>query len=49
MSDQAEVIEDDAEEDAYVLDPKSIAAILYAVDIEDQAKLTELTRGRDHV
>ena len=42
MSDQAEVIEDDAEEDAYVLDPKSIAAILYAVDIDDQAKLTEL-------
>ena len=30
------------EEEAYTLAPKDVSAILYAVDIEDQAKLTEL-------
>ncbi|ETX14739.1 magnesium transporter [Roseivivax halodurans JCM 10272] len=30
------------EEDAYSLDPKTIAAIVYAVDVSDQAKLVEL-------
>ncbi|MGA9411059.1 MAG: magnesium transporter [Roseobacter sp.] len=42
MSDQTERSEVEAEDDAYMLGPKAIAAILYAVDIEDQAKLTEL-------
>ena len=42
MSDQTEVVEVDAEDDAYMLGPKAVAAILYAVDIDDQAKLTEL-------
>ena len=42
MSDQTEPAEVEAEDDAYMLGPKAIAAILYAVDIEDQAKLTEL-------
>ncbi len=42
MSD--EIVETDIakDDDAYVLGPKAISAILYAVDIEDQAKLTEL-------
>jgi magnesium transporter len=30
------------DDDAYMLDRKAVAAILYAVDIDDQAKLTEL-------
>ncbi|MGD9295429.1 MAG: magnesium transporter [Roseobacter sp.] len=42
MLDETEQPEVDAEDDAYVLGPKAIAAILYAVDIEDQAKLIEL-------
>ncbi len=42
MSDQTEQADAEGSEDAYVLGPKAIAAILYAVDIEDQAKLTEL-------
>ena len=42
MSDQTEQAEVEVDEDAYMLGPKAIAAILYAVDIEDQAKLIEL-------
>ncbi|WP_300032195.1 magnesium transporter [uncultured Roseobacter sp.] len=42
MSDQTDQIEPEVEEDAYLLGPKAIAAILYAVDIEDKVKLTEL-------
>ncbi|MFK7744567.1 MAG: magnesium transporter [Roseobacter sp.] len=42
MSDQSVDAPEVTEEDAYLLGPKAIAAILYAVDIEDQAKLTEL-------
>lgn len=48
MSDDNEMIEEEAkvEEDrsdeAYELDRKAVSAILYAVDIEDQAKLIEL-------
>ena len=42
MSDQTEAPEVEAEDDTYTLGPKAIAAILYAVDIDDQAKLTEL-------
>ncbi|MBW4707531.1 magnesium transporter [Roseobacter sp. YSTF-M11] len=42
MSDQTTELQTETEDDAYVLGPKAIAAILYAVDIEDQAKLTEL-------
>ena len=46
MSDQVlnpdESTEEDPDQEAYVLDRKNVAAILYAVDIEDQAKLTEL-------
>ncbi len=42
MSEQTEEPVIEAEDDAYLLGPKAIAAILYAVDIEDQAKLTEL-------
>ncbi|MFK7870710.1 MAG: magnesium transporter [Roseobacter sp.] len=42
MSDQVAESEAGIEEDAYVLGPKAISAILYAVDIEDQPKLTEL-------
>ncbi len=30
------------DEDAYALDPRTVAAILYAVDVEDRAKLIEL-------
>lgn len=42
MSDQTTELEAEIEEDAYLLGPKAISAILYAVDIEDAAKLTEL-------
>ncbi|MGC3936225.1 magnesium transporter [Roseobacter sp. EG26] len=42
MSDQTAELETETDDDAYVLDPKAIAAILYAVEIDDQAKLTEL-------
>ncbi|WP_299354409.1 magnesium transporter [uncultured Shimia sp.] len=35
-------LESDAEDDAYVLDPKAIAAILFAVDRGDQAQLSAL-------
>ena len=42
MSDQTEAADQPEEEEAYVLDPKAVSAILYAVDIDDQAKLTEL-------
>ena len=34
--------EDLREEDAYAIDRKAIAAILYAVDTDNQAQLTEL-------
>ncbi|WP_300062142.1 magnesium transporter [uncultured Roseobacter sp.] len=42
MSEQAVEHEPDVEDEAYVLGPKAVAAILYAVDIDDAAKLTEL-------
>ncbi|MEP5008729.1 magnesium transporter [Roseobacter sp.] len=42
MSEQIAQLEVEGEDDAYVLDPKAIAAILYAVDIDDSAKLTDL-------
>ncbi|GFE48487.1 magnesium transporter MgtE [Roseobacter cerasinus] len=42
MSDQSAELEPEREDDAYVLGPKAVAAILYAVDIDDSAKLTEL-------
>ena len=43
MSDETQLVEEAEDaDDVYVLDPKAVAAILYAVDIEDQAKLTEL-------
>ena len=43
MSDQTEVTDLQQDEDeAYELDPKTVSAILYAVDIDDQAKLIEL-------
>ena len=42
MSDQTDQIEPEAEDDAYLLGPKAIASILYAVEIEDRDKLTEL-------
>ncbi len=42
MSEQTEPVPIELEDAAYVLGPKAISAILYAVDIEDQAKLTEL-------
>lgn len=42
MSDQTTELEAEIEEDAYLLGPKAISAILYAVDIEDAARLTEL-------
>lgn len=42
MSDQSAELEPEGEDDAYLLGPRAIAAILYAVDIEDSAKLTEL-------
>lgn len=42
MSDQTEIVEQQDEDEAYVLDLKNVSAILYAVDIEDQARLTEL-------
>ncbi|WP_299679375.1 magnesium transporter [uncultured Roseobacter sp.] len=42
MSEQAVEQEPDVEDEAYVLGPKAVAAILYAVDIDDAAKLTEL-------
>ena len=42
MSDQIEQVEEEDDEDAYLLGPKTIAAILYAVDIDDRDKLIEL-------
>ncbi|APE42856.1 magnesium transporter [Sulfitobacter alexandrii] len=46
MSDQVELQEDAPEEEAertdYALEPKKVAAVLYAVDIEDRDKLVEL-------
>ncbi|WP_187430884.1 Magnesium transporter MgtE [Roseobacter fucihabitans] len=42
MSDQTAELEMETDEDAYLLGPKAISAILYAVDIDDAAKLTEL-------
>jgi len=42
MSDATNEPEVETEEDAYVLSPKAIAAILYAVDVEDQAQLIQL-------
>jgi magnesium transporter len=42
MTDQDLQSEEAQEEDAYVLGPKTVAAILYAVDIDDRDKLIEL-------
>ena len=46
MSDQVELEEDAPEEEAeredYALEPKKVASVLYAVDIEDRDKLIEL-------
>ncbi|WP_299964261.1 magnesium transporter [uncultured Roseobacter sp.] len=42
MTEQSAEVARDDEDDAYLLGPKAIAAILYAVDIDDSAKLTEL-------
>ncbi|MCZ4257861.1 magnesium transporter [Sulfitobacter sp. PR48] len=46
MSDQVELEEDAPEEEAersdYALEPKTVAAVLYAVDIDDREKLIEL-------
>lgn len=48
MADEFDTIEQDAKveeerpDEAYQLDRKAVSAILYAVDIEDQAKLIEL-------
>jgi magnesium transporter len=45
MSDQVELLEDAPEEEAredYALEPKKVAAVLYAVDIDDREKLIEL-------
>jgi len=46
MSDQVELEEDAPEEEAersdYALEPKTFAAVLYAVDIDDREKLIEL-------
>ncbi len=42
MSDETGQIEAEVEDEAYLLGPKAIAAILYAVDIEDREKLIEL-------
>lgn len=43
MSDQTEVADLQQDDDeAYELDPKTVSAILYAVDIDDQAMLTQL-------
>ena len=41
MADKTDTVETQGA-DVYRLDPKGISAILYAVDIEDRAKLTEL-------
>jgi magnesium transporter len=42
MPEEITPAEIDTDEDAYVLGPRAVTAILYAVDIEDQVKLTEL-------
>jgi len=42
MSDTAEVLEPEREGAGYTLGKKDVAAILYAVDIEDQAQLISL-------
>jgi len=42
MSDQLAEPATEAEEDAYLLEPKAISAILYAVDIEDRERLATL-------
>ncbi len=46
MSDQVELEEDAPEEEAersdYALEPKTVAAVLYAVEIDDREKLVEL-------
>ncbi|UWR12510.1 magnesium transporter [Sulfitobacter mediterraneus] len=46
MSEQIEDLElatgEDAERQAYKLEPKTVASVLYAVDIDDREKLTEL-------
>ena len=42
MSDQTDVTDPVAEDNAYVLERKDVSAILYAVDIEDRAQLTKL-------
>ena len=42
MSDDDKQAETRDEDDVYALEPKTVAAILFAVDMEDQAKLIEL-------
>ncbi|MCB4379482.1 magnesium transporter, partial [Synechococcus sp. MU1644] len=42
MSDQTDVIDPAADDNAYVLERKDVSAILYAVDIEDRDQLTKL-------
>jgi magnesium transporter len=46
MSEQIEDLElatgEDAERQAYKLEPKTVASVLYAVDVDDREKLTEL-------
>lgn len=42
MSDQTDVTEPTADDNAYVLERKDVSAILYAVDIDDRDQLTKL-------
>ena len=42
MSDQTEIVPEAEDEDAYALDQRAVARILYAVDIEDRQQLLEL-------
>ncbi|MEM1075106.1 MAG: magnesium transporter [Pseudomonadota bacterium] len=42
MATETEEVSEKDEDDVYVLDPKAIAAILYAVDVKDPEKLAEL-------
>ena len=39
---EEQIVDQDREDDAYALDRKAVAAILYAVDIDDRDKLIEL-------
>ena len=42
MTDTTEAVDQTGSESAYTLEPKTISAILYAVDIDDREKLVEL-------